>query len=94
MLKVHHRQKVENTLLFYYRARFFFILTKTGSKHLCGTYCLQIDYYLTAMVPIFQEYDGRRNVVTVENRSGLKETTLLIEGFKPGLSLCLFVTIQ
>ena len=59
-----------------------------------GTYCLQIDYYLTAMVPIFQEYDGRRNVVTVENRSGLKETTLLIEGFKPGLSLCLFVTIQ
>ena len=37
MLKVHHRQKVENTLLFYYRARFFFILIKTGSEHLCAT---------------------------------------------------------
>ena len=59
-----------------------------------GTYCLQIDYYLTAMVPIFQDYDGTRNVMTVENCSGLKETTLLIEGFKPGLSPCLFVKIQ
>ena len=34
MLKVHHRQKVENTLLFFYRARFIFILAKMGSKQL------------------------------------------------------------
>ena len=35
-IKFHHRcrQKVENTLSFYYRARVFFILAKTGSEHL------------------------------------------------------------
>ena len=56
--------------------------------------------YLTALVPTPLWRGGKKNASTggrvacrliEEKRSGLKQNTLLIEGFKPGPSLCLFV---
>ena len=81
-----------------YPSLLLLLLRAAGSTYDVTLY--KKDFGLTALVRTPLWRGGKKNASTggrvacrliEEKRSGLKQNTLLIEGFKPGASPCLFI---